>query len=643
MRKTIIILCLLIGGKVFSQEKIDTNKIDQLDRVIVMGIRGDKKTPITQKTISKKEISQFYQGQEIPILLDKNPSITSQSDGGHVQGYTYFRIRGIDQTRINMTLNGAPLNEPEDQGVYTSNYPGFTNVIQSIQIQRGVGTSSNGVSSYGGSISFLSQSGLNKSSELDIGCGSFNTKRINFSNSTGLNKKNFALFTNISAYSSDGYRYNSGGNGYSLFISGGYYKNFNILKFTTFTGRSINQMAWLAVSENDIKHDRRTNYNKGDANDKFNQTFGQLQWTKILNKYSKFSSNIFYNRLDGSYDYFRSGKRSLFLGSNFYGIISNYSIIKKNIKFNFGISLNTYDRKHDNKDQYINKGIKNELSSFTKLSYDIQKVTFFGDAQYRYTNFKYYGDVKLNKLEWNFFNPKAGIIYTKNKFLNYYFSVGTTKREPTRTNLFSGDDNLVSLNKILPEKVIDYELGLNFKNNRLSVQSNFYYMNFHNEITPIGPMGANSLPLMINVDKSFRNGIEIDFTYKSVFDILTFYTNLNISHNKSNNKNNEFEPPYTPNFTMNQFITVNYNKLSFNINSKYQSKSYISFDNKYSIPGFVIFGSNISYEYNSYTFVLQGNNLLNNKYYTSGYVDSGIKYLYTNALSNFYFTIKKKF
>lgn len=189
MKKITLLLCLLIGGKVFSQDKNDTNKIIQLDRLVVMGVRGDKKTPITQKTISKKDITQFYQGQEIPILLDKTPSITSQTDGGHMQGYTYFRIRGIDQTRINMTLNGAPLNEPEDQGVYTSNYPGFTNVIQSVQIQRGVGTSSNGVASYGGSISFLSQNGIDKGSELDLGYGSFNTRRLNFSNNSGLKKK----------------------------------------------------------------------------------------------------------------------------------------------------------------------------------------------------------------------------------------------------------------------------------------------------------------------------------------------------------------------------------------------------------------------------------------------------------------------
>ena len=643
MKKSILLLCLLIGGKAFSQEKSDTGQITQLDRVIVMGIRGDKKTPITQKTISKKEITQFYQGQEIPILLDKTPSITSQTDGGHTQGYTYFRIRGIDQTRVNMTLNGVPLNEPEDQGVYTSNYPGFANVIQSVQVQRGVGTSSNGVASYGGSISFLSQSGINRGSEIDLGYGSFNTKRLNYSNSTGLSRKNLSLFTNLSLYSSDGYRYNSGGKGYSLFMSGGYYKDLNILKFTAFTGMSTNQMAWLAVSEDDIKYDRKTNYNKGDADDKFNQTFAQLQWTKIVNKNSKFSSNLFYNRLDGSYDlhFISPGTRTLFLSSNFYGLVSNYLYHKNSVKINIGASISGYNRNHSNDTLgYTNTGYKSEINIFSKLNYDIQKVTFFGDIQYRYTDFKYHGDVKLDRLKWNFFNPKAGIIYTTNKFLNYYFSVGTTKREPTRTNLFSGGDNLISLNKIDPEKVIDYELGVNFKDDKLSIQGNLYYMNFRNEITPIGPMGANSLPLMINVDKSLRSGVEVDFTY--IFNDLTFYTNLNISHNKVNNKGSEFKPLYTPNFVMNQSITFNYNQLSFGINSKCQGKSYISFDNNYSIPSFIIFGFNISYEQKSYTFVLQGNNLTDNKYYTSGYVDSRVRY-YTNALSNFYLTIKKKF
>lgn len=667
MKKKLIVLYAILLGLVLCGFSQDTSR-NKLDSILIIGVRGDRKTPITQKTITDKEIQKFYQGQEVPILLDKTSSITSSSDGGHPQGYTYFRIRGIDQTRINMTLNGVPLNEPEDQGVYTSNYPGFSNVLKSVQIQRGVGTSTNGVSSYGGSISFQSQDGFEKNTELDLGYGSFNTKRLNLTNSTGLHN-NFSLFTNLSMYSSDGYKYHSGGSGFSAFISGGYYGGKDIVKITSFTGRSINQMAWLAVSESDIYKDRKTNDNIGDAEDDFRQSFIQLEYTKLINPKSKISTTIFYNRLGGQYDYFESGKKSVTLSSNFYGIISNYQFKNKNLKINFGINLNTYNREHINSEDhtidygiglYKNNGIKNEFGTYIKLSYDINRFTLFSDIQQRYTNFKYQGDVIpstlntftinnmtasifQNMLSWSFLNPKIGLMYNKKKYLNYYFSISKSNREPTRTDLFGGQDNLVSLSNIKAEEVVDYELGLNFKRHGYTLQGNLYYMDFKNEITFFGAVGTNSLPLMTNVSKSFRSGIEIDILHSSIFDIISTSLNMNYSFNRIKDNGSTFQPLYTPNLIINHSLIINIHSSSVSLDTKYNSSSFISMDNKYKIPAFILFGINISHNYGKYTFALQGNNLLNNKYYTRGYIISNTKYLYTNALSNFYITIKRKF
>ena len=155
--KKLLFLFLLATSTSYSQDtlKVDTSMV-QIEEVTIQGIRAGSKTPVTQKTISKDDIDVMYHTQELPLLLNTTPSVTSSTDGGHNMGYTYFRLRGIDQTRINMTLDGVPLNEPEDQGVYFSNYPDFTNSIRSMQIQRGVGTSTNGVSSYAGSINFES-------------------------------------------------------------------------------------------------------------------------------------------------------------------------------------------------------------------------------------------------------------------------------------------------------------------------------------------------------------------------------------------------------------------------------------------------------------------------------------------------------
>jgi iron complex outermembrane receptor protein len=561
---------------VFSQEKYDTIKVVSLDKVIINSVRGDKKTPISQKTLTKKDIQKNFQGQEIPILLDKTTSIISNSDGGHPQGYTYFRIRGIDQTRINMTLNGAPLNEPEDQGVYTSNYPGFANVLQSAQIQRGVGTSTNGVSSFGGSISFQSQSGIEKESDISIGYGSFNTKRINISSGTGLSKKNIASFVNASYYSSDGFRNRSGGDGYSVFFSTGHYGQKNIIKLSAFTGKSTNQMAWLAVSEKDIRTDIKTNYNSNDASDCFKQSFIQTSYTLNINQYNKFSANIFYNRLDGSYDYFMSGSRSVILGSDFYGIITNYQFEKSKIKINIGTNLNKYNRTHTNiEDQssigipkYQNTGYKDEASAFLKVGYDIKKLTIFTDLQYRYANFNYNGDVTMKKINWNFFNPKFGLIFNAKSFINYYASVGKSNREPTRTNLFGGQDNLVTLLDIKPEEVTDYEIGLNLKKNQISIQANLYYMDFKNEITLLGAIGSNGLPLMTNVTKSYRSGIEFDIKYNPIFNVIILSTNVNYSKNKIKDNGEEFEPLYTPKLVINQSVLFNYKGFSINPNWK---------------------------------------------------------------------------
>ena len=367
----ILLALILIGTstKVISQ---DTSKTVSLGDVVITGVRADSKTPISQKTIFKSSIDSTYQGEELPIQMDKTPSVTSQSDGGHPNGYTTFRLRGIDQTRINMTLNGVPLNEPEDQGVYTSNYPGFTNNIKSMQIQRGVGTSSNGVASYAGSINFESQNGTQKKTEIDLGGGSWNTQRINVSNSTGLSKKGFALFTDLSAYRTDGYKYHSGGSGYSFFASGGYYGQKDIIKLTGFIGNAKNKMAWLAVSDSTIKSDRRTNANTNGDNDNFTQSLVQLQHMRVINRNSKITNTVFYNRLDGVWDLSLESlgagtdKIKYQLGSNFGGAISNYNYTKDNLRIDIGVSGNQYARTHsgsiypDTKELlYKNTGSKN--------------------------------------------------------------------------------------------------------------------------------------------------------------------------------------------------------------------------------------------------------------------------------------------
>lgn len=631
----------------YSQES-DTTKTINISDVEVVGVRASSNTPVTQKKVTRDEITKSYQGQEMTYILSNTPSVNFSSDGGHAQGYTYFRMRGIDQTRINMTLNGVPLNEPEDQGVYFSNYPMFALNIESMQIQRGVGTSSNGTSSYGGSINFESVKGLIKSTNIEAGYGSFNTGRLNVNHSTGKSKKGFAAFGSLSAYTSDGYKYNSGGNGYSGFISAGYYGNKDVVKFTAFSGMSYNEMAWLAVSETDIKNDPRTNYNPEGETDLFRQHFAQLQYTRQLSNRSSLTTTAYYNRLTGNWGMFMDSVNLMEFGlsSHFMGFVSNYQLKTKKYELNVGVNANDYQRTHsmviDNfgKDPlYVNTGYKNDFGGYSKFTYKINKLNLFADAQLRYVDFKYKGDVSMEDLNWLFFNPKAGVSFKQNNKLTHYFTVGQSHREPTRTDMFGGWDNLVSLNIINPEQVIDYELGSYLTLKNLSVQANLFYMDFKNEITLLGALGFNGLPLMTNVTKSFRSGIELDVNYKlgKYFFLLN---NSSFMNCKIVNNNTVSRPLYTPNVIVNQSVNFEHKGFMASVSARYQSKSFIDFENTATAPEFVVLNCAVSYKLSKYTLLVNLNNITNKQYFTNGYVFGGERYFFVNAPFNFGATLK---
>jgi iron complex outermembrane receptor protein len=617
---------------------------------VLTGIRADKKTPVSQKTLSKNEIDKIYSGQEMPILLNNTPSITSSSDGGHPQGYTYFRLRGMDQTRINMTLNGVPLNEPEDQGVYFSNYPNFTKSITSLQIQRGVGTSSNGVSSYAGSINFTSNFGTKKYTEIELEGGSFDTERASFTYSSGISKDGkFSGFANISQFYTNGYKYNSGSKGSSVFLGGSYYTDIGTFKLTGFSGKINNEMAWLAVSEDDIRIDPRTNYNNPDDDDNFNQSMIMLEYSKRFNSKNSLSTTIFYNRLNGEWDLTLEDKLNFRLQSNFYGVISNYNLKAKNSEYNFGISANKYDREHSmiifpdaNTDIYNNTGFKNEISSYVKGKFDIEKFTLFGDLQIRNATFTYDGGVPLDKQEWTFFNPKFGLSYNYTKNTNFYLSVGKSSREPTRSDMFGGEDNLIEFVDVTPEEVIDYEMGINYRSSNFVIQGNLYYMDFTNEITLLGSLGSYSLQNFGNVETSFRSGIEIDATYNP-YKYLTIRYNSNLSDNKIKDGGIEFEPLYTPKVVNNLALNVHNKKSYIEFSAKHHSESYLDFANENVTPAFVVFNSAVGTEFGKFKLKVQVFNIFSTEYFTNGYMDGGVRNFYVNAPLSAYGTVTYKF
>jgi iron complex outermembrane receptor protein len=317
----------------------------------------------------------------------------------------------MDQTRVNMTLNGVPLNEPEDQGAYFSNYPDFLNSIQSLQIQRGVGTSTNGVASYAGSIHFESASLFRPKKELYAGYGAFNTHRVYGEYATGV-KKNQGLYLRASSLHSDGYKEHSGHTSQLVFYSYGLFDKKHLIKLTGFVGNQRNELAWIGAPLDSLRKNPRYNANTRNEKDHFSQSLTMLQHTMTLGKDVTLNTSLYYNYLRGNYDFDLSN----FLGlpstdellnyafrSHFVGMFSHYSLEKSHWKLQTGVHLNTYQRQHTGSERragrlYQNTGFKDEQSAFVKSSYRLGEFLLFGDVQLRHAGFRYTGSAALSPL-----------------------------------------------------------------------------------------------------------------------------------------------------------------------------------------------------------------------------------------------------
>ena len=655
--------------------KKDSFRKSQLEEISINSVRAERKLPVTETSLSKEDIQHNYTGQEMPVILAKTPALTWYSDGGNYTGYSYLRLRGIDQTRINFTLNGAPLNEPEDQGAYFSNYPDFLNSVRSIQVQRGVGLSTNGTASFGGSVNMEFPSLTDSAyTELSTSYGSYHTYRISPEFNTGLLKNNWSFYGRYSNTGSDGFREHSGTKGQSFFFSGGYVGKKSILKFTTFTGTSKNQMAYLAIADSSLKKDYRANFLTRDEKDDFKQSMAMLQYIVPLGKYSFINATAYHTYLEGGYTIlFPPDLYNFSVRSNFFGGIVNYQYQRNGLKINAGIHANDYVRQHYSSVEpneslllYKNYGHKNEFSSFVKVSYDIKKFTLFADVQYRVAQFTYSADkntpLNIQTVNWQFINPKGGISYAINSKHILYASVGKTSREPTRNDMFAGYDNLDSsnykevgnLNRVKPETVTDLEAGIKFLFRKIKLDINIYDMQFKNEIAAIGRLSYIGLPLRKNVAESYRRGVELNFITAPIYK-FSFSTQANFSTNKIKSYTTDYDsvtyknvqPLLTPQIILNQSVAYNFTKrLKAEINARYLGQAFLDNTNNknYVVPSSLIFNTSLNFIFlkqHSISFMV--NNIGNQKYYTSGYVQGAQSYYFAMATRNYFVTLKLKF
>ena len=558
-----------------------------------------------------------------------------------------------------MTLDGMPLNEPEDQGVYFSNYPDFLSSVNSMQIQRGVGITNNGVASYAGSINFESPS-LTKDTSMSVslGYGSYNSSRFLAELKSGKRGK-MAYYFRTSHLYSDGYKEHSSNTSKSAFFGAGYFGNKNIFKLNGFVGNQKNQLAWIGIPRAIINERPKTNGNS-DENDNFTQALVKLLHIFAINNQSEISSSVYYNFLDGNYDFDLNNFLSQPLTDEMYnydfkhhfmGAFSNYSLRLNGLKLNTGVHANSFQRTHLGSERslgelYENTGYKKEFSAFVKVNYCLNQFEFLASAQYRHSNFDYEGTVPLNKMNWDFVNYQFGLNYKLGGESVLYYSFGNTSREPTRNDLFYGEDNLSNDNQgnailanIKWENVADHEFGLRYQSNKVRLNANIYYMSFKNEIVLNGQFGPNGLALHSNVANSFRSGGEVDI-YFQLNKTISFENSSSYSHNQISENSINFKPILSPELIVNQSIIYKYSNLLIKITGRYQSESYLDFANDFELPDYHSVAMQLNYKLGQFELSLRTNNITSAKILSNGYIGlNGEPLYFIQAPANFYAAI----
>ncbi len=654
MRKSMLAAMLSIGSMAIAQDSLMHFKLEE---VSIISSRAKENDAVSQTTIHIAEFETEDFGQDAALLLEKlSPSIISFSDAGTNFGnYQSFRLRGMDQSRINVTMNGIPLNDMLDQGVFFSNVADFNNSMQSVQVQRGVGTSGNGVSSYAGSVNYQSINLQKEKPEanLRLSTGSFASLGLSAEAHTGKRKDNFAAYVRASRMSSEGYKYYSGSNSHSFFFSGGYLGGKHQLKMTAFSGKTQNHQSYLPVLKSDIDRDPRTNYNSANDKDDFEQDLAQLQYTYLLKSSLILDANMYYTGARGFFPFDIGGGTQFNYGirNNQYGLAANLHKYGQDWEVHGGIHGYVFNRQNETNispdfsfPYYKDKSTKNEISAFVKGEKQLNNLTFFADLQVRNVTMAFESDSLLiytgeknAERTFLFFNPKIGLSYRIDAKNDVYASFGRTGREPTRTDIFLGaSDAVYAFNaasiaepdSVQAEFVNDFELGFRHASNKLRLAINGFYMDFQNEISAVGGLAQNSyFVIRQNVASSQRYGVEFNAEYEFesglTLSLMTTYlqSNVDVFNNgfvETRNRQHVFAPNWIVQPQVSYTIKE---KVTLGFNGRYLSKSYMELSNNsdYTIPESLVLNAFVNADINrSISVGLFVNNITNALYFTDG-------------------------
>ena len=565
----------------------------QLEEVIVSATRAGVKTPVSYTTISAADIKKQNAGRHIPAILQTTPSLVSFTEDGLGVGNTFFRIRGTDATRINVTLNGMPLNNPESQEVYWVNLPDLSNTLQSIQIQRGVGTSTNGSGAFGASISLRSGGARTEAyGEASTAVGSYGTYSSSIAAGTGIRKNGLSFDARYSRVLGEGYVRNGTANHSNLYVVLSHYSDKQLLRLSYLKGIQHTGITWEGVSQEqmqDEEYGRRYNpageyyddagnrrYYENETDNYYSDIL-QFTLTRELTGDLSLNTGISYNHGYGYYENYRYNRkysdfglesqtigeetysrtdfiRRKLMENDFYVASVGVDYQKKALKLTLGGLYSFYDGAHYGRlpwikhtqnipagyEWYRNVGRKSEVSIFTKAEYQLTKqLSLFGDLQYRHVTYRFSGmDDDLMELtgdfNYPFFNPKAGLFYKLNEKNSLYASTAVGQREPLRADLKDGIKG-GAVNPIRPERMIDYELGYRYSNNGTQLGANLYYMDYHNQMVQTGKLTDIGYKLMENVKESYRAGIELEASVPLWEEKVRVDANATFSRNRISN------------------------------------------------------------------------------------------------------------
>jgi iron complex outermembrane receptor protein len=667
MRTTALLAAFAAAPAVLlAQTRSDTSRAHRdtartLEAVTISAIRARDDAPVSAKNITTAEIEARSFGQDLPLLLQGTPSLTSYSETGNYWGYSYVRMRGIDQSRINLTLDGIPLNDPEDQVLYFADFPDLANSIGSVQVQRGVGTSAPGTASYGGSINFqtIPVATARRAGQLQLQGGSFGTARASAEYATGLLPSRLAVYGRLSALQSTGYRRHSGMEGRSGFLSAAYVGERDIVKFTALAGLFADTLSYLGATRTELALDRRLNPLRSDEVDRFGEQVAALSYTRYLGRSSSTTATLYRISAAGNYDVCISACDqpqgelwNFHLDFAWYGATTAWTFESDRVRASVGANANTYARDHYayarpdlSRSLYFNTGHKDDASAFAKLAYDAGRVTVFADVQGRRAEFRYAPDpnagIGPSSIDWTFLNPKIGVTLPMTPAVSGYASYGVNSREPARSDMLAGFDNLDTsnaafvgpLSRVRPERVHDAETGLRYRGRAWSVDANAFAMAFRNEILPVGRLSYIGTPLRTNVRASWRRGVELDLTAQLLEAVRLGLTATamrariaDFTDDETGQAYRDVAPLLTPSFTSSQRVAFDLTRtLSLTLTGRYSSRAQLTNtgDRAFTLPAYYTADLSADWKSGAHGLALYVNNATNSRRYASGHVSFG--------------------